>query len=477
LLKVQFIIFHIFLMNRRELLQKLAISAPGAFFLPTLLSSCFNIDEELLRVNNPNFRVAIVGAGAAGLYAGLLLERLGVNYTIYEASDRIGGRIKSVSGLAPYPIEMGANRLFGSNTLAADFYRTGESKFLKPENVVQSFDYKTEVRRRPDIVSDPEFSQIRTFVEDVLDYEGPSVSVLGLFTERAVPTEFRDLTESIFVSQFGGNMSQLNAAEIGSQQRGKVANDDKLELDGNSLISIFENQAPEVISKIVFNKQIRLINYGGDQIVMTPVSGEEITADYMIITSSINVLKSTQMVFRPLLSSDYSSALQQMQMSNAYTIALRFNRRFWTTDTKEIFTQGLVPYFVIPEKSRESGQQILVGQAYGAKADFLASLGNNAANRVVQDLDAIFKTNIPSSSFVGSSVENWTGNSYIRGGYSMPVSDAQRLREQLSLPINDKLFLAGEAINTNGHAGTIHGALESSFSAVNKLLEIAEPKI
>ena len=38
-------------------------------------------------------RVGIVGAGAAGLYAGMLLESLGIDYEILEGSDRVGGRI------------------------------------------------------------------------------------------------------------------------------------------------------------------------------------------------------------------------------------------------------------------------------------------------------------------------------------------------------------------------------------------------
>jgi hypothetical protein len=42
---------------------------------------------------NESLKVGIVGAGASGLYAGLLLESLGVDYDILEANTRIGGRI------------------------------------------------------------------------------------------------------------------------------------------------------------------------------------------------------------------------------------------------------------------------------------------------------------------------------------------------------------------------------------------------
>ncbi|KAG8156840.1 hypothetical protein KVR01_013253 [Diaporthe batatas] len=49
-----------------------------------------------IKVKTPDdvpIKVGIIGAGAAGLYAAILLESLGIDYDIHEASDRIGGRI------------------------------------------------------------------------------------------------------------------------------------------------------------------------------------------------------------------------------------------------------------------------------------------------------------------------------------------------------------------------------------------------
>lgn len=42
---------------------------------------------------NENLKVGIIGAGAAGLYAAILLDSLDIDYEILESSDRIGGRI------------------------------------------------------------------------------------------------------------------------------------------------------------------------------------------------------------------------------------------------------------------------------------------------------------------------------------------------------------------------------------------------
>ena len=53
-------------------------------------------------------RVVIIGAGAAGLTAGYLLKRHGVDFQIIEAAPVYGGRLKKVDDFADFPIDLGA---------------------------------------------------------------------------------------------------------------------------------------------------------------------------------------------------------------------------------------------------------------------------------------------------------------------------------------------------------------------------------
>jgi len=45
----------------------------------------------------PNTRIAIIGAGLAGLYAAYRLHRKGIEFDLFEARDRVGGRILSTN--------------------------------------------------------------------------------------------------------------------------------------------------------------------------------------------------------------------------------------------------------------------------------------------------------------------------------------------------------------------------------------------
>ena len=69
--------------------------------------------------NASSYGVAVIGSGAAGLAAGYELLRCGVNVTVYEAGDRIGGRLfTSPSSTGDGNVfEMGAMRFTPSEQL------------------------------------------------------------------------------------------------------------------------------------------------------------------------------------------------------------------------------------------------------------------------------------------------------------------------------------------------------------------------
>jgi hypothetical protein len=66
--------------------------------------------------------IAILGAGISGLLAGFLLRYLGHTVRIYEASNTVGGRIKTLRDrfTAGYYAEAGAMRIPRHHTLVLD---------------------------------------------------------------------------------------------------------------------------------------------------------------------------------------------------------------------------------------------------------------------------------------------------------------------------------------------------------------------
>ena len=59
--------------------------------------------------------VAVIGAGAAGLTAGFLLNKAGANFRIFEAAPIHGGRARKDHSLTNYPLDMGGEWVHTTN--------------------------------------------------------------------------------------------------------------------------------------------------------------------------------------------------------------------------------------------------------------------------------------------------------------------------------------------------------------------------
>ena len=69
--------------------------------------------QRLIRSKGKVPRVAVIGAGVAGLRCADVLIQAGVNVTVYEARDRVGGRVHQVES-GGHLVDLGANWLHGN---------------------------------------------------------------------------------------------------------------------------------------------------------------------------------------------------------------------------------------------------------------------------------------------------------------------------------------------------------------------------
>lgn len=89
------------------------------------------------RLLPPWFRVAIIGAGVAGLRTAKLLPDMGIPYKIFEASDRPGGRIFTYKFASKPP-----ENLEGKH----DYYDVGAVRFPKNEANKKTFELFKELQ-------------------------------------------------------------------------------------------------------------------------------------------------------------------------------------------------------------------------------------------------------------------------------------------------------------------------------------------
>jgi monoamine oxidase len=73
-------------------------------------------------------------------------------------------------------------------------------------------------------------------------------------------------------------------------------------------------------------------------------------------------------------------------------------------------------------------------------------------------------------------VHNWSTDPYARGAYSYVRVGGLAAPQQLSEPVDDTLFFAGEATDAEGHTGTVHGALSTGERAARQIIAHLAPK-
>lgn len=114
-------------MDRRLFLRQSSLLTIGGLLLPSaLLSSCRK--RTLFEDVDFDGKVLVIGAGAAGLYAGYVLKSRGIDFQVLEASDHYGGRLGKLTGFANYPIDLGAEWLHGRNSILGDLVQKTNAK-------------------------------------------------------------------------------------------------------------------------------------------------------------------------------------------------------------------------------------------------------------------------------------------------------------------------------------------------------------
>jgi len=84
--------------KRRNVIKQIGLGLSAGVVLPGWMSSC-NDDNTPEPKTIYEGTVGVIGAGAAGLYAADILKASGIKVVIFEASDRLGGRVRSLKSI------------------------------------------------------------------------------------------------------------------------------------------------------------------------------------------------------------------------------------------------------------------------------------------------------------------------------------------------------------------------------------------
>jgi len=414
--------------------------------------------------------VLIIGAGLAGLSAAHRLANAGWHVTILEARDRLGGRVHTLRDeRLPIPIELGAEFLHGK---PAEIW-----KIIEDQNLwVGSLEGDTWCSENHALKKCNDFwarwERVAAQLKRAKTYPDRS------FTEFLDTLTLDQQTKQLAVDFVQG----FNAARAEAISVQYLANEQETSdrISGDTPFRVFAGLDSIVhsLSRFDSNDVEIHLNTPIREIVWSPgyVRADDFEAEYAILTLPLGVLKAGTVRIVPALK-EKDQAVQQMVMGHVVKVILCFHSAFWEdrglNDLAFLHAHG--QQFPTWWTTRPIATPILVGWAGGPTATELALTGKDFIfSAATQSLANALKLSVRTirQRVNAYFVADWQADPFSVGAYSYVPRGAIEAPMKLAEPVENTLFFAGEATNSDGNLATMHGAIATGYRAAEELMRV-----
>ncbi|XP_001627682.2 lysine-specific histone demethylase 1A isoform X1 [Nematostella vectensis] len=509
-------------------------------------------------------RVAVVGAGVAGLAATAVLEEEGFDVILLEASDYLGGRIKTAQPFMGFPpVDLGADFIHGSENVIYEIAHAnnwkikgyGESSNLFESTVYHKGELHSLHGTDPDIKEMHEvWDRITKIGEqlyqdstndhescdqcDISDMKGIAchqtrqcsractcmsaqdmetytpdrtnlyqkltemkqkykddelrtvignldISLVAWLNEQGATQSTWDLFETKIGQTNGAPLSKLGLLGVAEEEECWDYGPVNYRLEGSYavLVSHYLKKCP--VADIRTNWPVRQITWSGQnstsnaqdmQVTLTNNIGETLSANYVVITVPLTILKDGDIIFSPPLPREKELAIERLHMGTALKIVCRFGKPFWGPTQFIYVTHGFISQiWTYTRDQHVDGEEchVLVGFQSAEHAAQKVHLEEEVVrDRFLEQLDQIFGSHgnprPASQCFMSCVYYHWSKHPYVRGGYSASSAHAYGMRRELAKPISGRLFFAGEATHVTNPA-TVQAAIETGRRAASEV--------
>jgi monoamine oxidase len=462
-------------MERRTLLRQLLWGIPAGMVLPSLLTSCK--EDAFLGDNLFKGKVIVIGAGASGIYAAHLLMKYGVDVVILEASSKTGGRIAANTSFADIPLELGAEEIHGRKSVLYDLATFHASDRIMEFPGSDYYWLNNQIRDEVYLRESSDLSGAGATMLNILEsygsYPGSEKTLEQYLLDFPLDDRLTNIVNALTGNEYGTSNNHIGMLALKEAEAAYSSGLEGFTFKKGTYWSLFETAFADAINAVELNRIVSEIDYSGTGVVVKTTNGSSYTADKVLVTVPLTMLKNNSIAFSPALPDTKLQAIDAIEMGNGMKVVLSFNAPFWAEDTGSIIGGIKAPEYWISSAEKDSAGNYITAFIMGDSADALALMSEaQVVQELLTELATFYPTGNVQAKYTGVYLlKNWRNEPFIQGAYSYPSINSEGQREHLAAPVNSKLFFAGEATNYNGHLATVHGAMESGYRAVKELLE------
>lgn len=419
--------------------------------------------------------VLVIGAGMAGLTAARALVEAGFHVTVLEAQDRIGGRILT-QRVGDEVLELGAEFVHGRPPELWALIE--EAGFTAQEREGAQICFEEGALTD----SESEMDEIFRPLEDLKNFQGPDISFAEYLDRKQATVEERSAVIGYVEGFNAADYCEISVAALGAQQKAEDA------IDGDRLYHLVGgyDQLPHYLAhriteyggSIRLGEQVQEIRWRAGHVEAITVNGR-FPAQRAILAVPLAVLQSNRIAITPRPDAPLAAAAK-LRMGHVLRFTLLFRERFWASLPPQPSLAKLSFLFAFEQlpsvwwTPHPECSNSITGWIGGPRSLSLEGLdADELGRKACATLAEIFGLNADHihEQLLGCYTHDWKNDAFTCGAYSYVAAAGLDASRQLTEPVENAIYFAGEHTDVRGHWGTVHAAMRSGLRAASQIID------